>query len=308
MSRLVVVLLAILLIASSSLADTPEAHEGPYLGKKPPGMTPLVFAPGFVSTDEHEFAPSFSPDGSEFYFTRGVGEYRRKSVMVTRQEEGVWSEPDRALSFDAEHFEARVHPDGKKIFFMGFHVVPEEERPDLDMFFAERAGEGWGEATHLGAPFNPAASMYVSFENNGTLYTTGVTQEGIVKSRFEDGRFSEYELVGPPISTDGAYQMYPFIAPDGSYLIFNEMGGTRSGESSLIVSFRQDDGSWTEPEEIPLGMRAGTAAVSPDGKYLFFTAGRPGDIYWVDADIFKNLRKTAEEKSDADARSDAGAR
>jgi len=36
-------------------------------------------------------------------------------------------------------------------------------------------------------------------------------------------------------------------------------------------------------------MRAGTASVSPDGKYLFFTAGRPGDIYWVDAGIFKDL-------------------
>jgi len=307
-SRLAVVMLAVALMVPSSHADSSDVHEGPYLGQKSPGMTPVVFAAGFVSSDEHEFAPSFSPDGTEFYFSRGVGQYRTKSVMVTRQRDGVWSEPEKALAFDAENFEGRVHPGGQRIFFMGFNTVPEKERPDLDMFFAERAGDGWGKPERLGAPFNPGAAMYISFEYDGTLYTTGVGRGGIVRSRFSDGRFSDYELLGPPVSTEDAQQAYPFVAPDGSYLIFNEMGGTRSGESSMMVTFKQKDGSWTEPEEIPLGMRAGTASVSPDGKYLFFTAGRPGDIYWVDADIFKNLRRTADAKSGADARSDADAK
>ena len=30
--------------------------KGPYLGQEPPGLTPKIFAPGFVSTDVHEFA------------------------------------------------------------------------------------------------------------------------------------------------------------------------------------------------------------------------------------------------------------
>lgn len=50
---------------------------------------------------------------------------------------------------------------------------------------------------------------------------------------------AEYEPLGPPVNTDDASQVYPFIAPDG--------------------------------------------------EYLFFTSGRPGDIYWVDAGIFKGL-------------------
>jgi len=39
-------------------------------------------------------------------------------------------------------------------------------------------------------------------------------------------------------------------------------------------------------------MQAGTPAVSPDGKYLFFTAGERGksDIYWVDGKVFKALK------------------
>jgi len=290
MSRVPVTVVSILILTLLSCAGTDDAPMNPYLGQSPPGMTPEVFAPGLVSSDEHEFAPSFSPDGREFYFSRGVGQYRIKSVMVTREKDGSWSEPVKALPYADEHFEARVHPDGQRIFFMGFHVVPDKERPDLDMFFAERTADGWGEATHLGPPFNPGGAMYISFTDDGTLYTSGVAHRGIAMSRFEDGEFSDYEPLGPPVDTDDAQQVYPFIAPDGSYLIFSEMGGTRGGQSSLLVTFREEDGSWTEPREIPLGMRGGTASVSPDGKYLFFTADRPGDIYWVDAGIFLNLR------------------
>jgi Tol biopolymer transport system component len=52
------------------------------------------------------------------------------------------------------------------------------------------------------------------------------------------------------------------------------------------------DGTWTEPRAIDLGMPAGTPAVSPEGKYLFFTAGERGnsDIYWVDAKLFEALK------------------
>jgi Tol biopolymer transport system component len=263
---------------------------GRYLGLEPPGMKPEVFAPAWVSTVEHEFAPAFSPDGEEFYFSRGVGPYRRKSIMVTRIENGEWTRPVRALPFEEENFEARLTPDGKKMFFMGFNRDPDKERPEIDMFFANRNKLGWGDATRLGSPFNPGGSMYISFTEDGTIYTTDTGAGNIVRSRLEEGRYQEFEPLPHPVNTDDAQQAYPFVAPDQSYIIFNEIGGNRGGESGLLVSFRHEDGSWTVPREIPLKMTAGTASVSPDGRYLFFTAKRPkGDIYWVDARIFKNL-------------------
>ncbi|MBE0664240.1 MAG: hypothetical protein IH584_00350, partial [Candidatus Aminicenantes bacterium] len=43
---------------------------GPYLGQKPPGLTPKIFAPGIVSSkDNYEFKIAFTPDGKEIYFT-----------------------------------------------------------------------------------------------------------------------------------------------------------------------------------------------------------------------------------------------
>ena len=44
------------------------------------------------------------------------------------------------------------------------------------------------------------------------------------------------------------------------------------------------------PRPVDLGLiNAGQGMISPDGKYLFFTAGErmKGDIYWVDASILK---------------------
>jgi hypothetical protein len=40
--------------------------------------------------------------------------------------------------------------------------------------------------------------------------------------------------------------------------------------------------------ESKIHKKAGYAMLSPDGKYLFFSAG--GDIYWVSAKIIEDLR------------------
>ena len=66
----------------------------------------------------------------------------------------------------------------------------------------------------------------------------------------------------------------------------------------LNISFRQSDGSWMDP--ISLGSPINTdqlerfPAVSPDGRYLFFTRDTPDhdeDVFWVSASIIDNLRE-----------------
>jgi len=41
---------------------------GPYLGQKPPGMTPELFAPGIISTNMNAAKIAISPDGKEIFF------------------------------------------------------------------------------------------------------------------------------------------------------------------------------------------------------------------------------------------------
>jgi hypothetical protein len=77
--------------------------KAPYLGQKPPGTIPEVFAPGLVSTRDHkEFSCTFSPDGREFYFNRGG------NILMCRYEKNEWKEPVRA-SFDTDFMDHEPH-------------------------------------------------------------------------------------------------------------------------------------------------------------------------------------------------------
>jgi CubicO group peptidase (beta-lactamase class C family) len=42
--------------------DTLSAPIGPYIGQKPPGLSPEIFASGIVSTENHEWGVGFTPD------------------------------------------------------------------------------------------------------------------------------------------------------------------------------------------------------------------------------------------------------
>ncbi len=73
--------------------------KGPYMGQKPPGMTPEKFAPGFISTDSlYEFNSVFSPKGDEFYYTISASTDEEKKqgiyvyyLMYTKQVNEVWT-------------------------------------------------------------------------------------------------------------------------------------------------------------------------------------------------------------------------
>jgi hypothetical protein len=63
----------------------------------------------------------------------------------------------------------------------------------------------------------------------------------------------------------------------------------------LYICFRLADGSWSQAHKSAILNTEDSdwcPAVSPDGKYLFFTRKRTGkgDIYWVDAKIIEELR------------------
>ena len=112
-------------------------------------------------------------------------------------------------------------------------------------------------------------------------------------SRPADGKYSEYEPLPSPVNSPGG-EIYPFIAPDESYIIFASLGREEGRAAGLYVSFRSKQGAWSEPAHVATGQPSSAMPwVSPDGKYLFFTSksGRlNGDIYWVDAAVFKKLR------------------
>jgi hypothetical protein len=96
------------------------------------------------------------------------------------------------------------------------------------------------------------------------------------------------------------YGAFPFdvghscIAPDGTYLIFDNSELRRSGNCRLFVVFKEKSNSWSDPvslgEYIP--QDAFCAWITHDGEYIFFHSqdNRKGNIYWVSAEIIDRLR------------------
>jgi Tol biopolymer transport system component len=300
---------------------------GPYLGDKPPGLTPAVFAPGLVSTGGFERDVAITPDGSEIFFGLAGPSYQYTTVVSTRLVEGRWTEPEVVPGLDDPrylHLEPALSADGKTLYFLS-------TRPDTaaggtagnqDIWFLARTPGGWSAPRNLGPPVNSALPEYFpSLTRDGTIYFTreeaGGRISSIWRARREGSGYRAPEKLPSQVNS-GRSQFNAFVAPDESYVIVPTDGRPDSlGGCDYYVVFRTPDDRWSEP--INLGPAVNTKGsqefspyVSPDGKYFFFMSSRlaalerltfrlfrdlhdrPGngnaDIYWVDAAVIEDLR------------------
>jgi hypothetical protein len=312
------------LAASRGAGTVPD--EGHYLGQKPPGLRPELFAQGIVSTDAVELNSVFTPDGREFFFTRlieGPGESEgypgrtRPILFHMVYENGAWSVPRPLRLFpDAPHAWAAdmsVSPDGRRLYFMGPHPVDAaSERSDLNLWVSHRVDGAWSVAEPLPAPVNSEANeIYSSVVADGSLYFTSnrpgasaTGASGLFRAQaLDDGGFGEPVNAGiEPERGVGD----TFVAPDESYVIFTGRRDDGFGSGDLWVAFRDSDGGWGEPlnlgPDINSDILEYCPMVTPDGKYLFFSRRRSdppdggwpnvveGDVYWVDASVIERLR------------------
>lgn len=296
---------SLLLFSTSLIFNNCSRHndfpilEGPYLGQKPPGLFPEVFAPGIISTSElNERDVSFSADRKEFYFTQWPedGDWE---VMCMRQENGRWTEPRRA-SFSGNYHEAEAFftPDEQQIFFISNRPKKGNGNPETwEIWLVNREGKEWGIPRILGSPFE--GGFYTTFTKDWKMYYTAINAENadLYLSKYVNGKFGEPERLGDNVNTDKD-EYNSFIAPDESYLIFTSNGRENNlGEGDLYICFRKEDGTWAQARNMGPGVNSSARdycpSVSPDGKYFFFSSRRSGneDIFWVDARIIENLKK-----------------
>ena len=75
--------------------------KGPYLGQKPPGSTPKIFAPGIVSTERNEDMYGFFKDGSLFFFESSAPDSKKDWIHIpvyrTEIKNGRWIKPKKSL-------------------------------------------------------------------------------------------------------------------------------------------------------------------------------------------------------------------
>lgn len=250
--------------------------EGPYLGQEPPGLTAEVFAPGVVSTARYELFSAFTPDMKEFYFVR-YDEEDKPSMIAYKFNNNRWSKSITGPRVG----EPAISPDGKTMH--------------LGRRYMERTDTGWSAVKEVEEPFKDFRIMRLVSSAKGTYYFDDATEEGPIRyTRMIDGKWEAPK----PLEVDlGKFNAHPFIAPDESYVIWDDQRDSGFGKADIYISFRQPDGSWGPAihmgDQINSEQSDSYATVTPDGKYILFNRMIDKDnvdIYWVDAQIIETLR------------------
>ncbi len=298
--------------------DFPE-YTGPYLGQEPPGFEPQLFLPGLISTNYIDHCIAFLNGGRVCVFSiweKGTYYLYEKDGRWTQPQKVPWQNEQGATDFTAG-------PDDRTIYFQSRRPTSaDDEKQENNTWIVEWTGGSWTEPVPLPEPANTEeySEGYPSAAPDGTVYfftrSRPDSRDGdIYRSRFIEGRgYLEAERFEDPINSD-YYEVDPFVAPDGSYLLF---GSGRPGGYSLLldlyICFRRDDGKWTHPFNagptlnpfcIPTRM-----SVTPDGKYFFFPSRQHTtipkgedvrssrveqwgdyDVYWISTDFINDLRE-----------------
>lgn len=279
-----ILLSLIFVLSSRAQQDESPVLKGSYLGQKPPSKIPEIFAPGTISTKNHlEFGCTWSPDGKEFYFTRRGGEYQYNTVMVCRWNDSSWTEPEIVTFSDPyPKMTPRFFPDGSKLVYTAWRPPKQgtNDASPFSLWITEKSDEKWNNPEY----FQPWFSMSVS--GNGIIYYH--SDKGIGISKEENENYQEPEILGNTINT-GNFDQHPFISIDESYFVFDSHRPGGYGDADLYVAFCDKNNTWQTVvnlgENINNDKPNFCPALSPDGKYMFYTSGE--DIYWVSAEIIK---------------------
>jgi len=273
-----------------------------YLGQKPPGDKPEVFAERLLmKKDTFPFdRVAFSADGKEFYYPSSNTWFNSNPTKVRyfKYENGKWNGP---FVLNEHYATPTFSVDGSKLYFMGgkgdgkhFIVWQSTRKPE----------GGWTEpSVYLAVryalyDFMPTAS--------GTCYAGSKVHRDTTRKDMDICEFkmspgdTTIRSLGEPINTT-AYEGDFFVAKDESYMIVSTKE-TKDFECELWISFHKPDGSWTPLVSLGPNINNGMAHrwgqyVTPDGKYLFYSTGHsPKDcrIVWVRFDhLLAKLRKEA---------------
>ena len=290
-----------LLVLVTMLATS--SSSGPYLGQAPPGTTPVRFDVAGIAPDRS--VPVFAPDRVEVYWAQPDEVDRLRRIRRAYLSARGWSEP--ALAPFADRWDADnpvFSPDGQRLYFNSTRPLAADGGHRRERFwFLVREPGGWSVPHALGPEINgDHVHWRCSVDTDGNVYFGSERDSGqggndIYVSRRTSGGHQPALAMAPPINTS-CHETTPFVAADGSYLLFaRSCFGADSPDvpTGLLASFRRSDGTWSEPAPVPLAGGAAEHAACPtvthDGRFLFFLVldGDRRSVYWVDAAVVWNL-------------------
>lgn len=296
---------SILLLTSCKSQDDFPVLSGPYLGQKPPGITPEIFAPYIVCTEKNEGYLVFLDQGRVLVFDRWLPQTEESNpYLVMEERDGRWTKP-RTSNHPQNPFdpELPIEPDERTLFFalnrstegMG------ESKTGWDIWMTKWQDHGFSPIRRLEEPVSSEKrDAWASLAENGNLYFMS-NRDGtygrwdIYRAEYKEGQYVNVQNIGLPVNSEVS-DADPAIAPDESYLLFCSQRPGGFGKLDLYITFRKQDGTWSIPQNMGPGINTPYSDEKPyvtrDGKYLFFSNDAPGnlEIYWVDSKITEDLK------------------
>jgi hypothetical protein len=274
------IFISVVLIFLANSGFSQSSDNGSFLNQTPPGNTPKIFPlsvnPGFFAAERIVI----SPDGRDIYYSEIKSYYPIKGENIKRYSfsEGKWTGPFNL--FDG--YAPTLSITGDTMYF---------ERKDLsnnsEAYLVVKRGHDWSNPKRILSSLNKAhyfqdngkGKLYISTKSGNTLGYNDWCRVEI------SGTDSSASSLGKPLNTPGDNLDY-FVSRDESYMIV-------TNRPRLGISYRNSDGSWTEPRDfgkkINFGLGSWGPYVTTDNKYLFYSTGTKFDysdvhVYWVSID------------------------
>lgn len=229
--------------------------------------------------------------------------------MLAAHAQITYESVGEAVNSYADEQNPVISPDGQRLYFtrQGHIENINGKRDPGDIWYCERIGDptsaepAWSEARHVGKPLNNTQyNGVLGFDSVGNLLVHGHYQadgtpaktQGISIASSSGDRWDVPKAINIPYYyTKSPHRSGTLHSSSDIMLVTLQSYDTRGGED-LYVLFRQDDGSWSEPQN--LGRSINTPYqemapyLAPDGKTLFFASN--GYEGFGSRDIYSSVR------------------
>jgi hypothetical protein len=266
--------------------------ESLYLGQTPPENKPEKFP---LSVNEGFFAAeriAISNDGRDIYYSEIKGYYPIRGENIKRYTfaDGKWNGPFNL--FDGYAPALSVTGDTMYLERKGF-------KNESETYISVKNGTGWCNPKRILTGLDKA--HYCQITRNGNYCISSNSGKGVGLNDWcrviITGADTTALSLGKPLNTGGENLDF-FVSRDESFMIV-------TNRPRLAISYRNNDGTWTNPRvfgpKIDFGLGSWGPWVTPDNKYLFYSTGTKPDysdvgLFWVRIDdvidSLKNLDTT----------------
>ncbi len=220
-----------------------------------------------ISSERDEVSPCITQDESRIFFFRELSIRQNSDESFYQKTEFITKNLLHVAEKDPETGE----------YDLGF---PLEETHDLNASFGRisvTADERW-----------------LFFAKNTSTF--GQNSMDIYLCEAKNGQFSEAKPLGSAVNSPESNEIHPSISPDGNTIFFASDRKNGYGGYDIYVSFREKDGTWSEPDN--LGRRVNSAGddtnpfIHGDNHSLYFasngwkTIGK-SDLFYIDLEEIK---------------------